>query len=169
MQINVCFKEVSIEEIQTEILNLNNKKAFDIPTKIIKENPNTFGKLLCSFTNDSIKSFTFLSFLKDAHVTPIHKNGKKDKKENYRPVSIIAVLSKIFKRIMFIQMFAFLKTFLTNSNVDSVKVIKPRRSAKNAGKWKRSVNGGKVFGALLRGLSKAFDYLGHSKASCPWC
>ena len=82
VQINVCFKEVSIEEIQKEILNLNNKKAFDIPTKIIKENSDTFGKLLCSFINDSVKSFTFLSFLKDADVTPIHKMVRKIRKKN---------------------------------------------------------------------------------------
>ena len=40
-QISFCFKEVSIEEIQKEILNLNNKKASqnsDTPAKIIKEN-----------------------------------------------------------------------------------------------------------------------------------
>ena len=81
-QISFCFKEVSIEEIQKEILNLNNKKAFDIPTKIIKENSDTFGKLLCSFINDSVKSFTFLSFLKDADVTPIHKMVRKIRKKN---------------------------------------------------------------------------------------
>ena len=46
-QINFCFKEVSIEEIQKEILNLNNKKTSqnpDIPTKIIKENSDIFEK-----------------------------------------------------------------------------------------------------------------------------
>ena len=53
------------------------------------------------------------------------QNGKKDKKENYRPVSILPVLSKIFEKIIFIQMSAFLKTFLTNNNADSVKVIAP--------------------------------------------
>ena len=109
-QINFCFKEVSIEETQKEVLNLNNKKASqnsDIPTKIIKENSDIFGKALCSFINDSIKSFTFPSCLKEADITPIHKKGKKDKKENYRPVSILPVLSKIFERIMFIQMSAF--------------------------------------------------------------
>ena len=40
-QISFCSKEVSIEEIQKEILNLNNKKASqnsDTPAKIIKEN-----------------------------------------------------------------------------------------------------------------------------------
>ena len=94
-QINFCFKEVSIEKIQKEILNLNNKNASqnsDIPTKIIKENSDIFEKVLCSFINDSIKSFTFPSCLKEADVTPIHKKGKKDKKENYRPVSILPVL-----------------------------------------------------------------------------
>ena len=59
-QINFCFKEVSIEEMQKEILNLNNKKKTqnsDIPAKIIKENFDIFGKVLCSFINDSIKFF----------------------------------------------------------------------------------------------------------------
>ena len=75
-QINFCFKEVSIEKIQKEILNLNNKKAsqnFVIPTKIIKENSDIFEKVLCSFINNSIKSFTFPSCLKEADVTPIQK------------------------------------------------------------------------------------------------
>ena len=48
-QINFCFNEVSIEETQKEVLNLNNKKASqnsDIPTKIIKENSDIFGKAL---------------------------------------------------------------------------------------------------------------------------
>ena len=78
-QINFCFKEVSIEETQKEALNLNNKKASqnsDIPTKIIKESSDIFGRALCSFINVSIKSFTFPSCLKEADITPINKNGK---------------------------------------------------------------------------------------------
>ena len=93
-QISSCFKEVSNEEIQNEILNLNNKKASqnsDTPTKIIKKNSDIYRKVLCSFINDSIKSFTFPSCLKKADVTTIHKKGKKDKKENHRPVSILPV------------------------------------------------------------------------------
>ena len=122
--ISFCFKEVSIEEIQVEILNLNNKKEFqNSDTKIIRENSDIYGKVLCSFINDSIKSFTFPSCLKEIEVIAIHKKGKKDKKESYSPVSIQPVLSKIFERIMFIQMSTFLKTFLTNSNADYIKVI----------------------------------------------
>ena len=110
--ISFCFKEVSIEEIQAEILNLNNKKEFqNSDIKIIRENSDIYGKVLCSFINESIKSFTFPSCLKEIEVIPIHKKGKKDKKESYSPVSIQPVLSKIFERIMFIQMSTFLKHF----------------------------------------------------------
>ena len=110
--ISFCFKEVSIEEIQVEILNLNNKKEFqNSDTKIIRENSDIYGKVLCSFINESIKSFPFPSCLKEIEVIPVHKKGKKDKKESYSPVSIQPVLSKIFERIMFIQMSTFLKHF----------------------------------------------------------
>ena len=160
-QINFCFKEVSIEEIQKEILNLNNKKAsqnFDIPTKIIKENCDIFEKVLCSFINDSIKSFC----LKEADVTPIHRKGKKDKKENYRPVSILPVLSKIFERIMFIKMSAFFEDIFNKQQCGFRKGYNTQQCLlKMLEKWKRSVDEGKVFGALLTDLSKASGCLDH--------
>ena len=39
-----------------------------------------------------------------ADVTPLHKKGKKDLKENCRPVSILPIISKVFERSMFAQM-----------------------------------------------------------------
>ena len=160
-----CFKEVSIEETQKEVLNLNNKKASqnsDIPTKIIKENSDIFGKALCSFINDSIKSFTFPSCLKEADITPIHKKGKKDKKENYRPVSILPVLSKMFERIMFKQMSAFFEDIFNKQQCGFRKGYNTQQCLlKMLEKWKRSVDGGNAFGALLTDLSKAFDCLDH--------
>ena len=100
-QINFCFKKVSIEETQKEILNLNNKKASensDIPTKIIKETSDIFGKVLYSVISDSIKSFPIL-LERGRRYT--NSQGKKDKKENYGPVSILPVLSKILERIVY--------------------------------------------------------------------
>ena len=112
-----------LKKHEKEISNLNKKQTsqnFDIPTKIIKENFHLFGKVLCPFINDSIKSsFTFSSSLKEAGVTPIQKKSKKDKKENYRPVSILPVLSKIFEKVMP----AFFEDIFNNA--DSVKVMTP--------------------------------------------
>ena len=164
-QINFCFKEVSIEETQKEVLNLNNKKASqnsDIPTKIIKENSDIFGRALCSFINDSIKSFTFPSYLKEADITPIHKKDKKDKKENYRPVSILPFLSKIFERSIFIQRSTFFEDIFSKQQCRFRKGYNTQQCLlKMLEKWKRSVDGDKVFDALLTDLSKAFDCLDH--------
>ena len=82
-------------------------QSSDIPTKIIKENVDIFAEFLWKSINSSIKSSTFPSCLKLADVTPLHKKGKKDKKDNYRPVSILPTLSKCFEKCMFSQMSAY--------------------------------------------------------------
>ena len=77
-QMNVYFKEVSVDT-QKEILRLENKKAsrnIDIPTEIIKKNTDIFADYLCSSINGSIKSSTFPSSSKVAHVIPVYKKGK---------------------------------------------------------------------------------------------
>ena len=100
--------------------------------------------------------------MKEADVTPIHKKGKKDKKENYRPVSILPVLSKIFERIVFIQMSAFFEDIFNKQQCEFPKGYNIQQCLlKMLEKWKGSVDEGKVFGALLTDLSKAFDCLDH--------
>ena len=140
---------------------MNNKKASQnsaFPTKIIKENSDIHGKGFF----DSIKSFIFPSCFKEADVTPVHKKGKKDNKENYRPVSILPVLSKIFKRTMFIQMSTFFEDIFNKQQCGFRKGYNTQQCLlKMLEKWKRSVDGGKVFDALLTDLSKAFDCLDH--------
>ena len=49
----------------------------------------------------------FPNSLKLADVTPLHKKDRKELKEDYRSVSILPTLSKMFERIMFAQISAF--------------------------------------------------------------
>ena len=63
----------------------------------------------------------FPNSLKLAHVTPLHK--KAEITYNYGPVSILSTLSKVFERIIFAQISAFLKIFSQNTNADSGKTI----------------------------------------------
>ena len=100
--------------------------------------------------------------MKEADVLPIHKKGKKNKKENYRPVTFLPVLSKMFERIMFMQMFAFFEDIFNKQQCGFRKGYNTQQCLlKMLEKWKRSVDEGKVFGALLTDLSKAFDCLDH--------
>ena len=104
-KISECFKftEVDQKDIEKEILKLDVNKASqssDIPTKIVIENVDIFGDFICTSYNNTVKSSQFYQNLKLADITP----GKKDMKENYRPVSILLNLSKIFEKLMFKEM-----------------------------------------------------------------
>ena len=75
-----CFKEVTIEEIETEIYKLSSKKASqnsDIPTRIVKEYAYNFADLLCKSINATSKSSMFSSSLKLADVTFLHEKRQK--------------------------------------------------------------------------------------------
>ena len=58
-----------------------------------------------------------------ADVIPLDKKGKKDLKENYRPISNLPIFSRVSEISMFAQMSSFLITFSQNNNVTSGKAI----------------------------------------------
>ena len=91
-----------------------------------------------------------------ADVTPLHKKGKKDLKENYRPVNILPVFSKVFERSMFAQMSSFFDNFLSKQQCGFRKGYSTQQCLLALlEKWKRAVDSGQMFGALLTDLSKA--------------
>ena len=93
---------------------------------------------------------------------PIYKKGKRDLKDNYRPVSILPVLSKLYERSMFKQISEFFENIFSKNQCGFRKGHSTQQCLlAMLEKWKRSVDSGKAFGALLTDLSKAFDCLDH--------
>ena len=83
-------------------------------------------------------------------------------KENFRPVSILPTLSKIFEKCMFAQMSTFFDNIFSNQQCGFRKGYSIQHCLLVMLKTGRSpVDKGKVFGALLTDLSKAFDCLDH--------
>ena len=114
------------------------------------------------FFNETIRSGKFPSILKNANITPVFKKGFKGSKENYRPVGILPVISKIFEKMISKQITSFMDPLLSKYQCGFRRGF----SAQNCllamlEKWKLSVDKGKVFGVLLTDLSKAFDCLLH--------
>ena len=157
------FSEVNIEDIKKDIPKLDKNKASqfsDIPIKIIKENLDVFADFLYTNINSSFKSSSFPSCLKMADMTPLHKKGKKDLKENYRPISILPVFSKVFERSMFGQMSSFFDNFLSKQQCGFRKGYSTRQCLLALlEKWKRAADSGQMFRALLTDLFKAFELL----------
>ena len=159
------FHEVNDEKIERGIMRLNKNKASqksNIPIRIIKDNVHIFADFLCETVNCTIKTSNFPSCLKLADITPLHKKGRKDNKENYRPVSILPTLSKIFETILFEQISGFFDNFISEKQCGFRKGYSTQYCLVSLlEKWKSSADKGKTFGSLLTDLSKAFDCLDH--------
>ena len=110
------FSKTQRDEILSDILMLETSKACldtDIPTKIVKGNADIFANVLASNFNDSIEKFNFPSILKYATITPVFKKGDRNSKDNYRPVSMLLNISKIFERCIFRQLSNLMDQFLS--------------------------------------------------------
>ena len=81
-----------------EIRCLSTTKASqdtDLPVKILKENTDYF----CIQFNDSVNSSKFPFSFKCGNITPFFKNESRNHITNYRPVSILPIVSQIFEKL----------------------------------------------------------------------
>ena len=100
--------------------------------------------------------------LKWADVKPAHKKGSHTDKENFRPVSILPNISKIYERCLFKQLKNYFEDLFSKYQCGFRKGF----SVANCllpmiEKWRESLDQGRAYGALLTDLSKAFDCLSH--------
>ena len=77
-----------------------------ISTKILKLFKKEFSKPLSDIINLSFNQGVFPNLLKITNVIPIHKKGDKLDCNNYRPISLLSNISKIYEKCM--------RTHLTN-------------------------------------------------------
>ena len=98
------------------IKTLNVKKASqksDIPTKIVKLNADIFGNFISKIFNYCPKKGEVPCVLKYADVIPVHKKEIKSDKVNYRPVSILPNLSKIYEKLKYQQLYEHFNPILS--------------------------------------------------------
>ena len=159
------FEHVSIRDIEIEIENIDTSKAFqndDIPSKIIKQNWDIFSRIIHNQFNNSLKTSVFPEELKNADVIPVFKKGSRNDIENYRPVSILPNISKIFERCIYKQLYSYFDNFLSKYQTGFRKGYSTQQCLlAMIEKLKESIDNKGVYAALLTDLSKAFDCLPH--------
>ena len=84
-----------------------------VPPMYLKENFDICGDVITDLVNSCIKNCDFPSKLKLADITPVHKMGEMICQKNYRPVSILPALSKIYEKVMQGQMNSFIEKYLS--------------------------------------------------------
>lgn len=68
-------------------------------------------EIICDMVNNSFRQGKFPEILKCATLTPIFKKGEKYFVFNYRPISVLVFLSKIFEKCLFLRLSSFLRKF----------------------------------------------------------
>ena len=110
------FEETKEDDMLTKIKNLNIKKPTtfnNIPAKILVETSDIISPLLTRINNNAKLNSQFPNRLKLADITPTHKKEETILKGNYRAVSILPSISKIFERDMEEQISLYVENFLS--------------------------------------------------------
>ena len=115
--------------------------------------------------NLSIREDKFPNTWKTARVIPLHKKGSTDDINNYRPISILPVVSKILEK----HVSSTFYTFLNENNLLNPKQsgFRTQHSCQTAltlmtEEWLNAMHKGELTGVLMIDLCKAFDLVDHS-------
>lgn len=136
----------------------------DLPPGMLKDCREYIITPLHHIINLSLQSKIVPSAWKQAKIVPIFKSGDKEKAENYRPISVLPVLSKLLEKAVHDQLLTFLESNkLLN---DSQFGYREKRSTQLAttlfvDEIRQAAENGKMVGALFLDLSKAFDTISH--------
>ena len=121
-----------------------------------------FSDYLCDVINECIEKGLFPDCIKLANILPMFKKDSKLDKNDFRPVSILPLLSKIFERVIHVQISEYTDKTLSHlqcgfrknqSTQDCLMLLVEM--------WKEALYRGIFFDALLTDLSKAFDCISH--------
>ena len=162
---NFQFHHTTREDVLKILKTLNPKKATgcdQIPAKLLKHASFQIGPVISNIINKALDEGTFPNILKKAEVIPVYKKSDKLNKSNYRPVSILPILAKVFEKVLAHQITPFLNI-----------VFSCHLSAFRQGygcqdtlltlieNWRKDLLKNNKIGALLMDLSKAFDCMPH--------
>ena len=118
-KINTCisfsFREIETDNVDKEGLTWKAGTQNDISGKILKKCKSSTAPICKKFSTKKLRTGNFPDTLKLADVITIFKKNNLLRKENYKPVTVLPVVSKIFERTLQKQKFILFtrKTFIS--------------------------------------------------------
>ena len=161
------FSEIEQAIVRREVCRLKPNKAStfgNISIKQLKDSKNVCVPIIHELINKTISdvNYPYPNQVKNADVSPVLKKGDATEVSNYRPVSVLPAVSKIYERVLHDQ----LSDHFENIFSPSMCGYRNGYSAQFAlvaliEKFKESLDKGGYAGAMLMDLSKAFDTINH--------
>ena len=107
----LVFPDITVRQTQQLIEAIPSGKATGVDgvsARLLKIAAPAIAPSLTRLINKCISNGVFPRVWKEAKVTPLHKGDSKSEKNNYRPISVLPVLSKIFERHLHNSLFEYL-------------------------------------------------------------
>ena len=162
---NFAFQHISESNMFVAFKDLDSTKSFqlyNIPPKILKDNKDICSTILTSDITRCISEGTFPDNLKNADIIPTFKQDDRLSKNNYRPISILPTLSKIYEKILYMQIYEYFNSIFSKYLCGFRKCHSTQYCLLYMLEHlKRSLDKGLKTGILLTDLSKAFDSISH--------
>ena len=113
----------------------------------------------------------FFAFSKRELGTPVFKQGERSDLNNYRPISVIPVVAKVFERIIYDQLYDYFTVHKLISSHQSG--FRPLHSTVTAlleatDSWAYNIDQGNVNAVVFLDLKKAFDTVDHEILCLNW-
>ena len=161
------FNTVTEDDVIKIIGNLKNKTSYgsdNISPMLLKKLKNEICRPLTTIINQTINTGVFPSDLKCAKISPIFKKDNPHLLTNYRPISLLNTISKVFEKVLFIQIHNYFKH--NNLYYDNQYGFREKHSTQHAtleliDRIIADMDRGKIPINVFIDLSKAFDTLDH--------
>ena len=155
------------DKVLSLLNKLNKSKATGldmISARLIRECADLICIPICNIFNQSISQGIFPDDWKCARVTPLFKVGDRNDVNNYRPISVISVVAKMFERIIYDQLYAYLEEHSIICKYQSG--FRSTHSTVTAlleatDSWAYNIDRGKINAVVFLDLKKAFDTVDH--------
>ena len=159
------FNTVLPDQVLKHILDMDPKKSSsgEISAKVLKLAKEEVLIPITECINKCITTNTFPDELKNADIIPIFKKKDPNDKSNYRPISLLPTISKIFEKILNDQITMFAENVLSNKLCGFRKGYSTQIAILNlVKKWQECLDNKGIVGTVLMDLSKAYDCLPHN-------
>ena len=160
-----CIDGTAVHKIISDLSVKNSCGVDGISSKLLKTISPVIAAPLAHIINQSLCTGIFPDRLKIAKVNPLYKKDYPHMVDNYRPISLLLVLSEVFERAAFNQLYDYMQRnkLLYANQYGFCKLHSTElASVELDDRIRLDIDSGKIPLSVFLDLSKAFDTLDHS-------
>ena len=163
-----CPNRITLAEVYdaiNKVKTVNSCGIDNLPIIVYKNCADIIGKALCDLFNLILSTGSFPEDWKTAKVIPVPKKGNSTKMDNYRPISILPAISKVFEKIIHQHLVKFLqlKEIISNSQFGFQKKLSTTNNLITFNYFiQKTLDAGNEVHAVFVDFRKAFDSVNHT-------